>query len=94
MKPESDPLLNLFRAAREADPTPRFDAPPFGFTTRILAQARTSLPDGPWERLSLQALIVAFAVTLLCFVAPDFQIAQPNEDDLLAQAFLQTGLHP
>ena len=104
MNPESDPLLHLFRSAKKAPHQPPIEtspnslslSPPFGFTTRVLAQLRRAAPENPWEHLAVGALPIAAGVALLCFLTPElnFQPTAQPEDDLLAQAFLQTALRP
>ncbi|MHC1762709.1 MAG: hypothetical protein AB9869_00175 [Verrucomicrobiia bacterium] len=56
----------LAQHAREA--APRDEAVPFGFVTRVLARAHTSVQstDDLWGRLTLRVLGVAVPVFLVC----------------------------
>ena len=69
-----DNILNrLADKARQEAPVNAADAePPYGFTTRVLAQATAQRPAGrlaPWEGLAAAALPAAVAVLVICWLA-------------------------
>jgi len=97
---DPDPIQRLFRLARESARSQSPCEPPYGFTTRVLAQVgaglRDRVPESAWARLTLAALPVAAVATIACFQWTNLtaSVVDTPEEQQLAQTFLQTALEP
>jgi hypothetical protein len=92
MHPADSPLSKLARAARRAE-LPVDDAPPLGFSTRVLAQLTAVSAALLWERLGWRSLGCACVVTLGCLWW-DASSAAPTEDDVFISELTATAFHP
>jgi len=82
MKPPENSLQKLLAAARQAPQEPRDEAAPFGFATRVAAQA-WSRPDPSssiFGRLALRAAAVS-ALLAVAAVAANFTAIRGALDD-------------
>jgi Na+-driven multidrug efflux pump len=97
---DPDPIQRLFRLARESARSQSPCEPPYGFTTRVLAEVgaglRDRVPESAWARLTLAALPVAAVATIACFQWTNLtaSLMDTQEEQQLAQTFLQTALEP
>jgi len=69
-------------AARARQASPRDEQPPFGFATRVVAQAMqpgAAPPEFAWDRVLARLLAGAVAVLLVCAAVelPHFRDTQP-----------------
>jgi hypothetical protein len=90
-------LERLATQAREEAGASGSGEAPFGFATRVLAEAgaRREAPGaGAWERLALGALPIAAALVLTCWLAlPAGRAAvQADAGESLAAAMLEEAL--
>ena len=82
--------------ARARETPPRPDEPPFGFATRVVAQARQESPEPApvtlWERLALRALVGVTALSIV-LGAVEYRdsrqpaLTRPGVERWVAQAF-------
>ncbi len=100
MNADPDPIQRLFRLAQESARSQSPCEPPYGFTSRVLAEVgaglRDRVPASAWGRLTLAALPVAALATIACFQWKNFaaSVMDAPEEQQLAQTFLQTALEP
>jgi hypothetical protein len=92
MHPADSPLSKLARAARRAE-LPLDDAPPLGFSTRVLAQLTADSAALLWERLGWRSLAWAGVVLVGCLWW-DASSAAPAEDDVFISELTATAFHP
>jgi hypothetical protein len=63
---DPDIILQRLAAAARRDVDPPLEVVSPGLATRVLVRIRTGRPAAPWETLSLGAIPIAAAITVVC----------------------------
>jgi hypothetical protein len=92
MHPSDPAIACLVSAARQAAPSAE-DHPPFGFTTRVLAQIAAESTSLLWERLGWRSLACASTIAAACLWW-DVSATPPAEDDLFISELTAASFQP